>query len=94
MDPYEQQLQKASLLVEETDGSVEHVKQTSLLDLLSFFLVQLEGVTISISTGILEQVSRLAYIFKIAPLSLFLPKRRNIIQQHWINLFLGAALTG
>ena len=94
VDPYEQQLVEDSLSLEETNGSMEQVQQTSLTDLHSFFSAQLEGVNFSISTGILEQVSGPPYIFRTVPWALFLPKGRNIIQHSWTSFFLGAAFTG
>ena len=102
MDPYIQQLQKASLSFEEIDGSLGQVLHPSLLDMHMFFSTVLEGATINIDTGTIEQVSETPFIFEILsthrgsispiPLPLFLPKGRNIIQQSWINFYIGAFL--
>ena len=90
VDPYVQQLQEVTLLVEEIVGSMGHFLQTSLLD-LHFFSAVLEGATISIDTRTTKQVSETPFIFGIlstqmgsisfVPLPLFLPKGRNIIQR-------------
>ena len=69
-----------------------------------FFSVVLEGETIGIDIGTLEQVSEIPYIIEIhspyrgciffVPSPLFLPKGRNIIQWSWISFYIGAFLTG
>ena len=79
--------------LKETNGSMEQVQQTSLTDLHSFFSAQLEGMNFSISTGILEQVSRPPYIFRTVPWALFLPKGRNTILHSWTCFFIGGAFT-
>ena len=82
-----------------------HVLHPSFLDPTLSFSVVLEGATISIDTRTVEQFSETPFIFRIlsthwgkisyVPMTLFLPKGRNIIQQSWIIfcIHLGAAIT-